>query len=659
MTEETKSQILDYILKNIERTEPNNDEIFLEQIQTNNDVWHDLEVSIFPEGWKSYSYNFEGMVAGNELTTNLTVLYGGCWYDDKNRVEHRLGIIILIDENFNPIKIISQFNSGTDLRYIQYMKQEDDGTFYYIDDTGTPYRLSDEDSTKRFVMTNNFTLINQMTGDYQVILRKSYNLTGNYKNFYCKNMYSDPNSSHYIFFGQASTGTHVGGWTTLKIFGLKIIVGSTNEWTMYYNTASTIFGSAIALFEDDNVKFRCLCNTNSTSNRTIDCVSKTYTGSVSRNSIATFSYQPYIDTQQMKKQSVFLTYDDVYFVQNNQHWGVSGSPNAKYIGLYKYNFTNSSLQTIYENSLGNYDFCNIENIYIDKCLADLYIEYVNNINLVEEPGWRYYVGDYYFQRLVNGVWQPKLVVEQKCFTFNGISIYIKSNFNLLQIFSYSTSSSRGIDYNFMIKEDYNSLNYNGTSYIDYDTLVSKKGRIYSDNKLVFARNLYNKYINNSTTMSTIQIPNNYLNGINLDLKKLISNTNFDICNENNITNKNIYEMVFVNYINTINVLDEDTSTLYGNTATYINTNINTGTKTNYDNTSLTKVRINFTTPQIQNINWVWNVDHYETSFTIYTEEIPNSIEFISNDEETTYLTKQLEGLETNKYYTISQKLRIE
>lgn len=656
MTDETKLEILNYVVNNIEPTNPNYDEIFLEHIQSNNEVWHDIEVSIFPEGWKSYGYNFEGMVAGNELTTNLTVLYGGCWYDDKNNVEHRLGIIILVDENFNPIKIIDEFSSGTKLHYIQYMKQDDDGTFYYIDDTGAPYRLSDETTTKRFVLVNNFTLINQMTGEYNVILRKSYNLTGNYNNFYCKNMYKDPNSSHYIFFGQASTGAHFSGWTNLKIFSLKIIVGSTNEWTMYYDTASTIFGSAIALFEGENVKFRCLCNYNNVSNRTIDCVSKTYTGNVSRSSIATFSYRPYIDTQQMKKQSVFLTYDNVYFVQNNQHWGVSGSPDAKHIGLYEYNFTNSQLQTIYEKSLGNYDFCNIENIYIDKCDTDLYLEYVNNINYVQEQN--YYAGDYHFQRLVNDEWKPIKIAEQKAFFFNGQIIYIKSNFNLLQIFSYKDFQSYSIDYNFMLKEDYNSLNYNGTSYIGYDTLVSKKGQIYSNNKLVFARNLYNKNVYQNTCVSTIQVPNNYLNGIQLDLKKLISNTNFDICNENNITDKNIYEMMFVNYINTITCIDEDTNTIYGNTANYINENINTGTKANYDNTKMNKVRINFTTPQIQLINWTWNVDHYETSFTIYTDEIPTSIEFISNDETTTYITKELE-FEQNKYYTISQKLRIE
>ena len=646
MTDETKLQILNYIINGIELTEKDDSEIFLEQNSIDRSKWENY----IPSWWNDFRY--EGMVAGNELTTNLSVLYGG--YLDANNVAH--GIITLIDENFLPVKTIYEYSSGTPLRYIQYMKQAEDGTFYFIDDTAFSFKQRQQvlTSQKRFVMTNNFTLPNNITGDYNIILRKSYIFGDNYKNFYCKNMYKDPNSSHYIFFGMSADSTSsIYSYRILKIIGLKTIVGMPNEWNLYYNNSSTIFGSAIATFEDENVRFRCVCSSTTHSSRTIDCVSKTYTGNVSRNSIATFSYHPYVDEDEYKKQSVFLSYDKVYFIQNNQQWGTAGELESKYIGLYKYDFSNSSLHTIYEKYLGEYDYCKIEYIYIDRCNTDLYIQFNNNIDITNSKA------DYYFQRLINDTWQPILVSEQQRYIYNRRSIFIKSNFNLLQVYLYGTNPQQTNWYWHLIKEDYNSLNYNGTSYIDYDTLVSKKGQIYSDNKLVFARNLYNKYINNSTTMSTIQIPNNYLNGINLDLKKLISNTNFDICNENNITNKNIYEMVFANYINTISVLDEDTSTLYVDTATYINTNINTGTKTNYDNTKLTKVRINFTTPQIQNINWVWNVDHYETSFTIYTSEIPTSIEFISNDEETTYLTKQLEGLETNKYYTISQKLRIE
>jgi hypothetical protein len=132
-----------------------------------------------------------------------------------------------------------------------------------------------------------------------------------------------------------------------------------------------------------------------------------------------------------------------------------------------------------------------------------------------------------------------------------------------------------------------------------------------------------------------------------------------LVSDNTQFEKNKYENLFINFMNKINVLDEDTDTLYQNTASYINENINTANKRNYEDTFIGKVQINFSTPQVQNIEWNWDTDHYVSEFVIYTSEIPTSIEYKSKDESTTYLIKELSNLSANKYYKISQKLRIE
>ena len=647
MTNDDKLNILNYIVGNITPTSKNNNEIFLEQEEISRSEWENF----LPSGWNSF--NYEGMVAGNEKTSSLSVLYGG--YIDTNGNTH--GIITLVDENFKPIKTIYKYDSGTDLRYIQYMKQAEDGTFYFIDDSSFPFKngANVKSSQKRFCMTNNFTIPNKATNDYEVKLRTSYIFGDSFKNFYCKNMYKDPLVSHYVFFGQVADGDNY--LRTLKIFGLKINVGSANDWTLYYEDGMMLFGSAIATFENEtgtsNVRFRCLASPVNVSNRYIVCISKNYTGGVSVSNVKNFQFKPYIDDYHMKKQSVFLNYDEVYFVQNNQHWGVSGTLERKSIGLYKYDFSDNTNIIIYEKNLGNYDYCNIESIYIDKCNTDIYIQYNTNIDAVN------YKADYYFQRLINDRWSPYLVAEQEDFVYDQRSIFIKSNFNLLQANLYAINPRTQTWFNYGIKEDYNTANYNSDSYTDYDSIINRKGRVYSDSKLVFARNLYNRYYYNNTTTSILQIPNNYLNGINIDTKQLLSNTNLITHQDTTILNKNIYEMLFLNFVDTLYVLDEDTDTYYNDIANYVNSNVNTGTETNYDNTRLGKVRINYTTPSIQEITWNWNVDHYETSFTIYTTEIPTSIDFISNDENTIYLSKRIGNLQTNKYYTISQKLRIE
>lgn len=653
MTNDFKIDLLNYITGNIEPTNSTDEEIFKEQNNIDRDKW----INFIPETWGAFRY--EGMVAPNELTSNLTVLYGGYYLNGDS-----YGIVTLVNENFEPVKTIYEFSSGTKLRYIQYMKQNEDGTFYYIDDEVYSYDNGQNvlNSQKRFVMVNNFTLINQVTNDYQINLRTSYIFGAEYQNFYCKNMFKDPNSAHYIFFGASVDSTSPNySYRNIKIIDLKINVGEANEWTLFVDDAQRIFGSAIATFDSEsNVQYRCLITNNLLNNNNLMCYSKTYTGNPTSNTIITFNdYKPYIDDIDYKKQSVFLNYNEVYFVQNNQRWGTTGVLKPKYIGLYKYNFNNSILTTIFEKYLGDYDFCNLEAIYIDRCNTDLYIEYNNNINTIDNELY----ADYYFQRIINDIWNPILIEEQKYFYYQRRNLFVKNNFNLLSIYLYQTTP-RTDWFVYQLKENYNVLNYNGEPYTDYNSLVPKQGEIYSDNKLVFARNLYNKTLNENSTVSTVQVPNSYLNNIDLNTKTLISETNTILVNDPNVIQKNIYETLFLNYINTLNVIDKDTNEIYKNTGSYINNNINTGTKDNYNNSFIAKIRINFqdNSIKIQKIFWQ-QIDgtHKKTVFSIYAKDYINSIDFISNDENTIYITKNMNdfNLEIGKYYTITQFLKIE
>jgi hypothetical protein len=314
------------------------------------------------------------------------------------------------------------------------------------------------------------------------------------------------------------------------------------------------------------------------------------------------------------------------------------------------------LMTIFEKYLGDYSYSNLEAIYIDRCNTDIYVQYNTNIS-------NNATADYYFQRLTDDAWNPILIAEQEIFAFQRRNIFVKNNFNLLSIFLYQTTPLSNW-FVFQIKENYNALNYNGELYTNYNSLIPKQGEIYSDNKLVFARNLYNKTLNENSTVSTIQVPNSYLNNIDLNTKTLISETNTILINDPNVIQKNIYETLFLNYINTLNVIDEDTNEIYKDAGSYINNNINAGTDINYNNSFIAKIRINFqdNSIKIQKIFWQ-QIDstHKKTAFSIYAKDYINSIDFISNDENTIYITKNMNdfNLEIGKYYTITQFLRIE
>lgn len=652
MTDENKNNILDYLTGVLNNTSPSNQEIFAEQEPINRSAW----TNFIPNPYSNF--RFEGMIAPNEATSSIGVLYGGYLLSD-NSVK---GIIVLFNQDFIPIKTITKYDSGTDLRYIQYMKQAEDGTFYFIDDTAFSYSQRQETLTsqKRFVMVNNFTI--EMNGEYSLRLRTSYILRDDYVNFYCKNMYKDPNSSHYIFFGGGvDSNSSFYAYRYIKIWGLKINVGMPNEWTMYANDYQRVFGSAIATFEGENVRYRCLVTNNLNNNNDLMLYSKTYTGSATSSTMISFSdYKPYIDDSSYKKQSVFLDYDNVYFVQNNQQWGTTGVNKPKYIGLYKYNISLGTLNTIYERYLGDYDFCNLEAIYIDRCGTDIYVQYNTNIDSSTSPA----KADYYYQRLVGDSWHPILVETHKNFLFDQRAIFIKANYNLLQVYLYAVNPRNPSWYQYLIKEDYNSLNYNSIPYKDYNSTIPKKAELYSNNKLVFARNLYNKTIYNNITTSTIQIPSSYLNGIEIYPNKLLSNTNTILVNNNTSFTKNIYESVLLNFVNSITTIDEDTDIVYPLDSNYINSNINVGTKINYDNTKITKIRLNFENGSVvKTIAWkdisVGTTIAKQADFTIYISSPLSSIDFVSDDEMFIYLTKTYGELEVGKYYTITQKIRIE
>lgn len=645
MTTKHKTNIIKYILNKILKTNPDNVEQIKEIKEIPRSAWEDYIPSSYDR------FNYEGMIAPDETLTGLGVLYGG--FTDENN--NGYGIITLFNNDFIPVKTIYEYDSGTPLRYIQCMKQAEDGTFYLIDNTA--YSVGSAPDTRagqsRFVMVNNFTVLDQLTNDYKLTLRTSYTFGSSYTNFYCRDMYKNPNSSHYLFFGLYGTNWV---YNATKIIDLKVNVGSANTWTKYYDTTNVYFSGGYAIFdENDNVSFRCLLCPYSLSGRDLTSVYKSYTGSTTSSTLHTFNFYPFI-TYYYNNQYCFMNENEVYFVLDNQDIS-NGSPMDKYIGLYKYNFSNQELTTIYEKNLGSYSWIHLEHMCIDKNQNELYIQYNRNIDYDNNKA------NYVVQRLENDTWSPPGYDDEinKGFTsYRGL--FVKNNFNLLQIYEYPTTPSANVWFMYLKKENYNPSNYNGSSYDDYNSMIPKQAEIWNNNSILFARNLYNSTINENQTNSTIVVPNSYLNDIELTKQILYSETNSEIVENTETITKNIYETLYLNFINTINVIDEDTNTKYPIASSYINQNINTGTQNNCETTYIGKIKVNKgANTFITNCNWAEYNDaiHYKTNFSIVFDENITSIDFLSNDEATIYYTLDTSSWETGKTYLIEQYLRIE
>ena len=650
MTEDYKKNILNYVTNQINKTEPTNEEIFKEIIET--EPW-EKDGIILPA--TAVSIKYTGMIGANELSSDLTILYGG--YVPGNALEEARGFITLVDSNFKPIKTFFQYDNGTYLRYIHCMGQTEDGTFYMVDDKYLPTSANANWKTgeKRFVMLNNFAVINPLTNDYSLSLRKSYIFPSAYRNMFCKSIFKNPNSSHYLMVGSAMNSSQQFDITTA--IDLVINIGSANEWVIKSTSDNNLYGGSFAIFnDDDQVEWQVLVTNPNSQNNNIYLWKKSYTATNPiLSTMTTFNHDALIDSKFHENQCYFVSENSVYFVSNNQRKDRT-STFPRYLGLYNYDLSTNTLTVIHEENIGNLGTITGKAIYISANNSEIYLEYNQNIQDVDGL----MKADYYVQRLQNNTWNPILVAEQQNYFPIQRGFYVDNNFNLVKIYLYNNTPSLNW-YQAIIKENYNSFNYNGEPYVDYNSTVPQQAEVYSNNVLVFARNLYNFTTNDNQSNATVVIPNSYLNDVDLSSKNLLSETKSEMINDDEVVTKNIYETLYLNFVNTVNVSNEDTGISYPNTAGYINTNISTGTENNYEQTSLSKIRINWANnSEVFPITWE-TIDgtHKQINFSLYIQNPILSVDLISGDGLTTYMTIDTSSLEIGNTYEINQKLRIE
>lgn len=652
MTNDYKKELLDYIT-NLEPGTSTSAEIFKEQLDIPNSVWKPF----LPNGW--YDFSLAGLIKSK--TSDRVVFYGGYVISGGSYINNSKGIIIITDGDLNPIQTIYKFSSGTELRPIQCMFQEEDGQFVAIDSTIVYTQFVNQETyqalvsnTKRVIMLNDVSI--PINDEYVVNLRRSYALSGVYANFICKDIFKNPSSSHYAFTGIriVYSGSRYDP-DGARVIMLTINVGSANTWQIQDTDNDFVYGGAFVYFDSsDNAKWKFLLS-HSTGNYAIYVWEGT-NGSVTNTTIVFDpDYRIYIDSDNYFNQVAFINENKAYFVINNQRWGTTGTARPKYIGLMEINLSTYAVSQIYLKYLGDYDRSNLDAMFIQALNGELYIQYCDNV----QGSGNNRTANYYVQRY-NGAWSPILVDENKPFSYNYRYFYVSQSFNLLRMNLISILMSGNLWYMKVISEIYNIGNYNGQPYENYNSLKAKYGNIYSNDKIVFSRNLHNLSITSNYSVATIEVPNSYLNDIDLNIKELVGETNKVLVEDGRTITKNIYEVLYLNYINTINVKDND-DVIQNSTSQYINTNVNTGTSTNYENSKCTKVLVNYTddTNKIFPIGWV-SVDntHKYTEFTIKVDKAISNIQLISNDTTQVYITIERE-LEVGKYYTFKQYLKVE
>ena len=129
-------------------------------------------------------------------------------------------------------------------------------------------------------------------------------------------------------------------------------------------------------------------------------------------------------------------------------------------------------------------------------------------------------------------------------------------------------------------------------------------------------NKYNRVINNNTIISTLNVPNNFINDVEIDNELLYGMTNNLLVNATGTYTTNIYEELMINFVNALMIINENDPTntrenLIG--ASRLNNSISL--TADYPNSQATKIKINYAdnSNEIRFINWIPMKNYYITS----------------------------------------------
>lgn len=623
MTEDFKDKLLKYFTGNFQEGTTSYT-YYQSDIETN---INNLYQTISNEVGNQYTGEFfitgvlQAKTPGN-VESNIYIMYG---YSQGSTLHpHDFGFIVLIDNNFNVLDILTEYSSGTIFGEFNCLNVDENGYLYGIE---TNYNSTQ----KRFIMLNNVA-IKLLNENYQVKIRKTYNLPNDINSNLYNIIKKEIGESNYLIVG-ISSGNPI-------LIKLKIIVGAPNEWTTYnYSDSYTISNlSLLDVYETWNsgnlITFNMLCTEINSGNYNViqfylsNNVLK-YSGGILVNLTDIFSITGKYSINSdiilgiiKSDYSTYMEHDIITYLP-----GSGLMPFTIYSKTGDYYGTGASINNIQINGLDIYYNEMIQTNATDyNCEIGRIIINGNNVNTlpvfnqIASSGSRYFY-NYLFVTKQNNLYTFNMQVEN-------IDYIVKQEFNL---------------------NDYLTGAIDNTQYF-----IPKSINLYNNTELLFSKELYNLTVNDNITVATAEISNMSLNNITITNENLKGSTYQNLVEAGVEFTKNQYEVVDVNFINTIGIQNKNSETIQ-EVEGQNRLNDSVSQTTDYEDARMTRYRINYqdgTTLTNSNI-WYPIANYFTTDLTISVSKEISSIEFISEDEQTTYTTIY-PVLEVGKTYKISQ-----
>ena len=529
----------------------------------------------------------------------------------------------VIDTNYQVIFATNQYSSGTSFNELIALDFDEDGRLWGVDIQGTTTETGSATPRYRLILLNNFTIPNQ-SGIYEVVLRNSYLFPIGYNKVEGTFLIKKAQGEARYFIVSNDYGTLYG---TGRLISIEINVGSSNEW--YQETLSSggvqdIDDIYVEPYQDDYIVYY--------TNTLRDYINICYWVEGNGGDI--------VDTiNEMATSLVLVSSTNLAFT----------SVSSDTYDFYYYN--SGSLKLLDQVEQRGFVNDYIDCFYINGLYFYIVIK-SNDLQRIETTIGLYDGEDY-----------TKDVSTYADTLFGTRTVFVKNNYGLFTLNAIIVSSA-GTEL-FSNKITYYQGLYNGLSYDYYNSLIPQNAELYDENdKIVFARQLYDYTTINNTTSAILEVPNAMLNNNIISTQNLYGKTALELINNTDDITKNIYEMLYINFINIIEVLDTDTNTKYMQTAININNNINSSNEdsTTMENKKIAKIRINYIddTSRIQTVE-LNNLGGttYRIEATFYTMNEIETIDIISEDETQTYITLDASNLQNGEYYTLLQSMKIE
>lgn len=666
MTNDYKEKLLKYFTNNLDITSGSNMPSFLPMESYTSTLKQELDTQ-FPNGYEQVGYCL-CKNSSNELN-GYVLVYGNYYKTSTQTIDNMAGYIVLLNSEYELVQIITEFDSGTELSYLLYLD---------VDETGKTYGLDYSSNKVRFILLNNISLKTPQQTDYYVKLRNSYFCQGNIANAentaYKYMIIKSPLGAKYFLMAVEQTRDT---YCTL----LSINVGQANEWIDYTFNRPTYSSGNIATYNLLNTKIRFNPNDENIDIQIYEQIQ-----------VYNTTTQTYEDTLEL-----YMNDNNQYVIESSRFYMLAalvfpdlqnktgfiiGAESGSMVSLSGYSDDYLSIACSYQAN-GEYKnviriMKNIETqIYsrtTDATVSPVSytsMKLINNTAIMTSKENIYYSSTAGTMNLNTAhlITSNDGVVAQPMGISLGrndleISLFIPTNMYNLFMFNIVCEDLEEGFIKKIVKIVYNPNNYNGDPYEEHRVLLPQQAFIYNNNnKLVFARNLYNKVINHNTTEATVEIPNTMLNDIQLGEQSLIGYTNYELVENAETIEKNIYENLYINFFNTLMIQNRNNpNNVINNLNGAVRLNNSISNLCDYENATISKYKINYNdgSNEIKNVRRCTITNNIATfEIAVMVSKLIDTIDLISGDEATIYQTIDCSNMEVSKMYSIKQDCYVE